>query len=124
MVKSTAARYGVPHDLAYCITYQESRFNPNARSEKDARGLMQLMPSTARSLGVKNAFDPQDNVSGGVRYLAQLGAQFPNDPRKVMAAYNAGPGAVQQYKGVPPYAQTRAYVKEVSQCRANYSKLQ
>ena len=93
----------------------ESGGNANAVSRKGARGLMQLMPGTAGQLGVKNSFDAAENVDGGVRYLMQLLQQFNYDVAKALAAYNAGPQRVAQYKGVPPYRETRAYVARIIQ---------
>ena len=95
------------------MIHAESANNPRAVSRKGARGLMQLMPATASSLGVKNSFDPADNVDGGVRYLRELLLQYNGDAAKALAAYNAGPQRVQQYKGVPPYRETHAYVARV-----------
>ena len=91
----------------------ESSNNPRAVSPKGAKGLMQLMPQTASALGVKDSFDPADNVDGGVRYLRDLLLQYNGDAAKALAAYNAGPHRVQQYGGVPPYRETHAYVARV-----------
>lgn len=100
--------------LVRAVIHAESGFNPHARSPKGAMGLMQLMPGTARDLGVGNAREPAQNIRGGVQYLAQLMAQFRNDVRLATAAYNAGPNAVQKYAGVPPYAETKVYVERVA----------
>ena len=92
---------------------QESSGNPNAKSSAGAEGLMQLMPSTAASLGVSNPYDPTQAINGGAKYLAQLYKQFNGNITDTLAAYNAGPGAVQKYGGVPPYQQTQSYVNSI-----------
>jgi soluble lytic murein transglycosylase-like protein len=104
---------GIDRDLIESIIHNESSFNPHAISSKGARGLMQLMPSTAQELGVKDVFDPQANVDGGSRYLRELLLQYHSDLAKALAAYNAGPQRVAQYNGVPPYRETYAYVSRV-----------
>jgi soluble lytic murein transglycosylase-like protein len=91
----------------------ESGFRADAVSRKGAQGLMQLMPATAASLGVADAFDPETNLDGGSRYLAELIALYGGDLNRALAAYNAGPGAVSRHRGVPPYRETQAYVKKV-----------
>jgi Transglycosylase SLT domain len=106
-------QYGVNPEFAMAILRQESGGNPNARSPAGAMGLMQLMPQTAAGLGVKNAFDPIQNIEGGVKYLRQQLQQFKGDERWAAAAYNAGPGAVQKYHGIPPYRETQNYVQKV-----------
>ena len=100
-------------DFIASVIHAESGNNPHAVSPKGAQGLMQLMPGTASWLGVKDSFDPEQNVDGGVRYLRGLLLLYNNDMVKALAAYNAGPQRVQQYKGVPPYSETQAYVARV-----------
>ncbi len=111
MAKSAARRHGVPEDLFLRLVQQESGWNANARSPKGAMGLAQLMPGTARVLGV-NASDPADNLDGGARYLRQQYDSFGNW-RLALAAYNAGPEAVRRHGGVPPYRETRNYVRVI-----------
>lgn len=114
IVRAAAARHGIDPALVAAVVRAESGFDPRALSRKGARGLMQLMPATARRLGVARAYDPRQNVSGGVAYLARLAERFGADrPDLVLAAYNAGEGAVEAHDGVPPYRETRAYVKRV-----------
>jgi soluble lytic murein transglycosylase-like protein len=107
-----AARRSISPALIAAVAWRESRFNPAARSPRGARGVMQLMPATARSLGVDPA-DPVANVAGGTAYLSGLMARYDGDVVKSLAAYNAGPGAVDRWRGVPPYAETRAYVAAI-----------
>ena len=111
MAAAAARKYGVPEDLFKRLVQQESNWNPKARSHKGAMGLAQLMPGTARKLGV-NPRDPKQNLEGGAKYLSQQYAKF-KSWRLALAAYNAGPGAVQKYNGVPPYKETRNYVKVI-----------
>ena len=111
-IRESAERHAVSAPLAEAVAWQESRFRQTAVSPKGALGVMQLMPQTARSLGV-DAADARANVEGGVTYLAQMLARFNGDQRLALAAYNAGPGAVLRYGGVPPYAETQAYVRSI-----------
>ena len=111
MARAAARKHNVPEDLFLRLVRTESNFRPAARSSKGAIGLAQLMPHTARQLGV-NPHDPRENLDGGARYLAQQYRTFGNW-RLALAAYNAGPGAVEQYRGVPPYKETRNYVKAI-----------
>lgn len=111
MARAAARKHNVPEDLFLRLVRTESGFKPKATSNKGAIGLAQLMPYTARNLGV-NPHDPKQNLEGGARYLSQQYRRF-GDWRLALAAYNAGPGAVEQYKGVPPYAETRNYVKKI-----------
>jgi soluble lytic murein transglycosylase-like protein len=112
-ITAAAKKYGIDPALLAGLVKQESGFNPNAGSPAGARGLTQLMPSTAAGLGVTNVLDPAQSLDGGAKYLrAQLDA-FGGDVTRALAAYNAGPGAVKRYGGVPPYAETQAYVQKV-----------
>ncbi len=113
VVNSASATYHLDPDLVNSVIHAESGFNAHARSAKGAQGLMQLMPSTASALGVSDAFDPQANVGGGSRYLRELLERYNFDLVKALAAYNAGPQRVEQYKGVPPFHETRAYVARI-----------
>lgn len=113
MINASAQKYGIDPALLKGLIRQESGFNPNARSPAGAVGLTQLMPGTAAALGVSNPLDPAQSIDGGAKYLAQQLKAFGGDPRKALAAYNAGPGAVQRYGGVPPYAETQNYVRSV-----------
>jgi soluble lytic murein transglycosylase-like protein len=113
VVKSASAAYHLDPDLVNSVIHAESGFNSRAVSPKGAQGLMQLMPGTAGRLGVTNPLDPQANVGGGTRYLRQLLERYNFDLVKALAAYNAGPLRVEQYRGVPPYRETRAYVAKI-----------
>jgi soluble lytic murein transglycosylase-like protein len=112
-VRTAAAQHGVDEAIVRAIIHAESSFNPNARSRVGAQGLMQLMPPTARRFGVSNAYDPAQNIRGGVQYLAWLLKRYNGDLTLAAAGYNAGEGAVDKYKGVPPYSETRRYVERV-----------
>jgi len=112
LIKQTAARYGIPEDLFRALVKQESGFNPRAVSPAGAMGLTQLMPATARALGVEDPFDPAQNLEGGAKYLRQQYDRF-GDWGLALAAFNAGPGAVQKYGGIPPYQETQDYVRNV-----------
>ena len=113
VVNSASAAYHLDPDLVNSVIHAESGFNSRAVSPKGARGLMQLMPGTANQFGVTDAFDPQSNVTGGTRYLRELLDRYNFDVVKALAAYNAGPQRVEQYRGVPPFPETRAYVARV-----------
>jgi flagellar hook-length control protein FliK len=113
LIEQAAARYGVDPAVLHGLIQQESGFDPSAESSAGAAGLTQLMPGTAASLGVANPLDPVESIEGGARYLGQLMTQFGGNTEDALAAYNAGPGAVQQYGGIPPYAETQSYVSKV-----------
>lgn len=113
VVNSASDRYRLDPDLVNSVIKAESGFNSHAVSPKGAQGLMQLMPGTASQLGVPNAFDPRANVEGGTRYLRELLERYNFDLVKALAAYNAGPQRVEQFRGVPPYYETRAYVARI-----------
>jgi soluble lytic murein transglycosylase-like protein len=112
-IDAAAAKYGLDPALLRGLIRQESNFNPSAGSPAGAQGLTQLMPGTAASLGVTNPLDPAQSIDGGAKYLRQQLDAFGGDVTKALAAYNAGPGAVQRYGGVPPYAETQNYVRQV-----------
>ncbi|TBN43964.1 lytic transglycosylase domain-containing protein [Paracoccus subflavus] len=112
LARQAARQHGIPEDLFLRLVQQESGWNPRARSHKGATGLAQLMPGTAAKLGV-NPHDPAQNLQGGARYLRMMYNQFGNW-RLALAAYNAGPGAVQKYGGIPPYRETRNYVRVIA----------
>lgn len=112
-IRGAAARYQLPQSLIRAVIHTESNYHPNAVSRAGAMGLMQLMPKTARSLGVTKAFDPRQNIYGGSRYLRLLANRYNGDMVLVLAAYNAGAGNVEKYGGVPPFEETRAYVRSV-----------
>ncbi|GAA4783269.1 lytic transglycosylase domain-containing protein [Lysobacter hankyongensis] len=112
-IRAAATRHGVDEAIVRAIIHAESSFNPNARSRVGAEGLMQLMPPTARRFGVGNSYDPAQNIHGGVQYLAWLLKRYNGDLTLAAAGYNAGEGAVDRYKGVPPYSETRRYVERV-----------
>ena len=113
-IAAAARQYGVEEAIVRAIIHAESAYNPNALSRVGAQGLMQLMPPTARRFGVTNAFDAGQNIAGGVKYLAWLLKRFNGNLTLAAAGYNAGEGAVDKYKGVPPYSETRRYVERVA----------
>lgn len=120
VIEKTAQKHSVDANLVRALIKQESNFNPSAVSNKGAMGLMQLMPGTARQLGVSDPFDPQQNVDAGVKHLKQLLDNYNGDVRLGLAAYNAGEGAVARNHGVPPYRETQDYVKRITE-RAGYA---
>ncbi len=113
VIEQAAERYGIDPAVLHGLIQQESGFDPNAQSSAGASGLTQLMPGTASSMGVANPLNPTESIEGGARYLSQLMSQFGGNTEDALAAYNAGPGAVQQYGGIPPYAETQSYVSKV-----------
>jgi soluble lytic murein transglycosylase-like protein len=113
IIQKACQKYGVDTDLVKAVIQNESAYDPDAVSSAGAQGLMQLMPATAANLGVENPMDPAENIEGGVKLLRELLNQFGGNLTNVVAAYNAGAGAVQQYGGVPPYQETQTYVNRV-----------
>jgi soluble lytic murein transglycosylase-like protein len=113
LVKEMAPLYRVDPQLVLSIIEAESNFNPVAVSPKNAKGLMQMIPETLERFGVRSPYDPRQNIRGGMQYLRWLLAYFEGDVALVAAAYNAGEGTVNRYRGVPPYAETRAYVRRI-----------
>jgi soluble lytic murein transglycosylase-like protein len=122
-ISSASSEFGVDEALLRAIIHAESAFNPRALSVAGAQGLMQLIPGTARDMGVLDAFDANQNIRGGARYLALLLKNFNGNERLAAAAYNAGPGAVQKYNGVPPYDETQVYVERVGVLRQRYGQM-
>ena len=122
LVKRYATAYGLDEGLVCAVIKCESNFNANAVSRAGACGLMQLMPGTAAEMGVTRIFDPAENIAGGTQYLAQMLSIFKGDVRLALAGYNAGPEAVRRHGGIPPYAETQAYVKKVIAAWQGYSK--
>ena len=115
VIRQVARRHGLDEQLVRSIIRAESNFDPLAVSHKGASGLMQLMPATASAYRVKDVFDAEENVEAGVRYLKQLMGEFNRNLVLILAAYNAGPSAVRNYQGIPPYAETREYIRKVLQ---------
>lgn len=113
LIRGAAARYGVDAELIASVIAAESNFDPKAVSRRNARGLMQLLPETAKRLGVKNVFDPRENIEAGTRYLRDLLLRYQNNLALALAAYNAGPVRVRQYGRIPPYRETLTYVRRI-----------
>lgn len=122
IIVAAAGRYDVDPNLIRAIILAESGYNPRAKSKKGARGLMQLMPSTARALGVRDIFDPAENIDGGVRYFRSLLDRFDGDVQLALAAYNAGSRHVRNYEGVPPFKATQLYIKKVLHFHKKFSR--
>jgi soluble lytic murein transglycosylase-like protein len=120
MISAAGSKYGVDPELIRLVIGQESGFKANARSPKNAQGLMQLIPETAQRFGIKNPYDPQQNINGGTRYLSWLLNRFDGDVKLALAGYNAGENAVKRYGNkVPPYKETRQYVKKIAAAYGN-----
>lgn len=115
LVREAGTRHGIDPEFVASVVRAESGFNVKAVSPKGARGLMQLMPDTATRLGVSDSFDPAANIEGGTRFLRELLERYDGDAIKALAAYNAGPGRVETYRGVPPFRETRAYIARIIQ---------
>jgi len=119
LIHEKAVKYNVDPSLVAAVIEQESRFRPTAKSAVGARGLMQLMPRTGKWMGASNLYDPEQNIDAGVKYIKYLHQRFNGDLKNTIAAYNAGEGNVQRYQGIPPFRETRSYVKKVLK---NYDK--
>jgi len=124
IIQQASVRYGVESAMIKAIIMAESSYNPKAVSNRGAVGLMQLMPTTADSMGVKDRFDPKHNIDGGVRYFKRLLVRFEGDIHLALAAYNAGSKKVKQYNGIPPYKATRSYIEKVFQYYQRYKDLE
>ena len=114
IIAEASAEYGVDPDLVRAVITAESRFDPDAQSQAGAQGLMQLMPILSKELGIKDPFNPRENVFGGVKYLSKMLDRHDGNVTLALASYNAGPRNVDRYKGVPPFKETRGYVKKIN----------
>jgi hypothetical protein len=115
LIQEISQRHGVDPELVRAVARAESNFNPRAVSNKGALGIMQLIPETAKRFGVVNVWDPKQNIEGGVKFLKFLIGMFPDNLPYILAAYNAGENAVLKYRGIPPYRETQAYVRKITQ---------